>query len=57
MDMTEILECNESTCVYNMNDACRTPGINVGPHAECNTYTHESSKGGFQKVEAEQALA
>jgi hypothetical protein len=51
MDMTQILKCNMSTCSYNMNDVCHTPGINVGPHAECNTYTHGSSKGGFQEVE------
>ncbi len=50
MDMTEILACNMSTCAYNMNDTCHTLGINVGPHAECNTYTHESSRGGFQEV-------
>ena len=47
MDMTQILKCNMSTCAYNVNDICHTPGINVGPHAECNTYTHGSSKGGF----------
>ena len=46
MDMTQILKCDMSTCAYNRNDICHTPGINVGPHAECNTYTHGSSKGG-----------
>ena len=50
MDMTQILACNMSTCAYNMNDLCHTPGINVGPHAECGTYTHGSSEGGFQEV-------
>ncbi len=51
MDMTPILACNMSTCAYNMNYVCHTPGINVGPHAECNTYIHASSKGGLQEVE------
>ncbi len=50
MDMTQILACNMSACAYNMNDICHTPGINVGPHAECNTYTHGSSKGGFRDI-------
>ena len=50
MDMTQIFKCNMSTCAYNTNNACHTLGINVGPHAECNTYTHGSSKGGFKEV-------
>jgi hypothetical protein len=50
MDMTQIMACDMSTCTYNMNDVCHTPGINVGSHAECNTYTHGSSKDGFQEV-------
>ena len=50
MDMVQILKCNMSTCAYNMYDVCHTPGINVGPHAECNTYTHGGSGGGFQEV-------
>ncbi|MBI2328952.1 MAG: DUF1540 domain-containing protein [Chloroflexi bacterium] len=50
MDMTRILKCNMSTCAYNMNNICHTPGINVGSHAECNTYTHGSSKGGFPEA-------
>ncbi len=50
MDMTQILKCDMATCVYNMSEVCHTPGINVGSHAECNTYTHGGSDGGFQEV-------
>ena len=50
MDMTQITKCNMETCAYNQDAACHTLGINVGPHAECNTYTHGSSKGGKQEV-------
>lgn len=50
MDMTRIAKCNASTCAYNMDSLCRTPGITVGPHAECNTYNHASSRGGFPEV-------
>ncbi len=50
MDITPIMACNMSICAYNMNNVCHTPGINVGAHAECNTYTHGSSKAGFQEI-------
>ncbi len=50
MNVTQILACDMSNCAYNTNYICHTPGINVGPHAECSTYTHGSSKGGFQEV-------
>ncbi len=50
MEMTQIQACNMSACAYNMNDVCHTPGINVGPHAECSTYTHGSSRGGFREI-------
>ncbi|MDP2730386.1 MAG: DUF1540 domain-containing protein [Dehalococcoidales bacterium] len=52
MDMTRILECNMSACAYNMTNRCHTPGINVGSHAECNTYTHASGKGGVPEANA-----
>jgi hypothetical protein len=47
MDMSPIMKCNMATCAYNSKNICHTPGINVGPHAECGTYTHGSAKGGF----------
>lgn len=50
MDITQILKCYMSNCVYNMSDLCHTLGINVGAHAECNTYNHGSGKGGFQEA-------
>lgn len=37
-------------CVYNKMGCCRTPGITIGAHAECNTYSHASAKGGFDEV-------
>jgi hypothetical protein len=47
MNMSVISKCNMSTCAYNMDGGCHTLGITVGPHAECNTYVHTSSRGGF----------
>lgn len=47
MEMSSISKCNMSVCVYNQKGLCHTPGITVGPHAECNTYSYGSSKGGF----------
>lgn len=52
MEMSEISKCNMSTCAYNIDSACHTLGITVGPHAECNTYVHASSRGGFRDVQA-----
>jgi hypothetical protein len=37
-------------CAYNMDGLCHTLAITVGPHAECNTYVHASSRGGFSEV-------
>ncbi|HXY73697.1 MAG TPA: DUF1540 domain-containing protein [Dehalococcoidales bacterium] len=51
MNMVSISKCNMSTCAYNMSGTCHTPGITVGPHAECNTYVHASSRGGFPEVQ------
>jgi hypothetical protein len=53
MKMTGISKCNMSICAYNKEGACHTPGITVGPHAECNTYVHHSSRGGFPEVKGE----
>ncbi|MBI4187123.1 MAG: DUF1540 domain-containing protein [Chloroflexi bacterium] len=50
MNMTGISKCNMSTCAYNKEGSCHTLGITVGPHAECNTYVHASSRGGFPEV-------
>jgi hypothetical protein len=50
MKMTSISKCNQSTCAYNKDESCHTLGITIGPHAECNTYVHASSRGGFPDV-------
>ncbi len=50
MKMTGISKCSMSTCAYNKEASCHTLGITVGPHAECNTYVHASSRGGFPEV-------
>ena len=50
MKMTAISKCNMGTCAYNKENSCHTPGITVGPHGECSTYVHASSRGGFTKV-------
>lgn len=47
METAQIKMCDMSNCAYNTDDMCHTIGINVGAHAECNTYNHGSSKGGF----------
>ena len=50
MDMACISKCNMESCAYNMDGLCHTLAITVGPHAECNTYVHASSRGGFSEV-------
>jgi hypothetical protein len=50
MNMTSISKCNMSTCTYNKDGSCHTLGITIGPHAECNTYVHASSRGGFPEI-------
>ena len=51
MNMTTVSTCNMSTCAFNAGGICHTPGINIGPHAECNTYIHASSRGGFPDLQ------
>jgi hypothetical protein len=50
MEMSKILACDMSNCVYNKENRCHTMGITVGPHAECNTFSHVSARGGFDEV-------
>lgn len=50
MNMTVISKCDMSNCAYNKDGGCHTLGITVGPHAECNTFVHASSRGGFPEV-------
>lgn len=50
MEMTPIAACNVSQCVYNQQNLCHTPGINVGHHAECNTYFWGNPKGGLVEI-------
>lgn len=38
------------SCAYNTDGLCHTLAITVGPHGECNTYTHASRRGGFSDV-------
>ena len=52
MDMSQVGKCNVSTCAYNQENICHTMGINVGAHAECNTFIHGSRKGGFREARA-----
>lgn len=52
MDMSHIKACSANKCTYNSNNQCHTLGINVGSHAECNTFNAvENSKSGFREVE------
>lgn len=52
MEISRIAECNMSVCAYNRENRCHTPGITVGPHAECGTFSHShaSIKSGFDRV-------
>ncbi len=50
MEMSKILACGMSNCAYNQDHVCHTLAITVGPHAECNTFSHASPKGGFEEV-------
>lgn len=49
-NMSTIRTCSMSVCVYNKDNRCITPGITVGPHAECNTFNHNTAKGGFADI-------
>ncbi|XUW99709.1 MAG: DUF1540 domain-containing protein [Dehalogenimonas sp.] len=48
--MSPIQKCNMTVCAYNKDNNCHTPGITVGSHAECSTFTHASARGGFKDV-------
>lgn len=48
--MSQVSRCNMSACGYNTDNLCHTPGITVGPHAECNTFNHANPKGGFREA-------
>ncbi len=50
MDMTPVANCNMSSCAYNSSAMCHTRAINVGYHAECNTFVHASAAGGLTDV-------
>jgi len=51
MQMTPVAKCSASTCTYNQQQLCHTLGINVGPHAECATYSYGNpAKAGFKEV-------
>ncbi|MDV2989521.1 MAG: DUF1540 domain-containing protein [Dehalogenimonas sp.] len=50
--MSSVSQCNMGVCAYNDQGICHTATINVGPHAECHTYLHGSSKGGFQDLKS-----
>ena len=50
MDMTPVQNCKMSNCAYNRSGACSTLAINVGAHAECNTYIHGSARGGYAEA-------
>jgi hypothetical protein len=51
MEMSQIVKCNVSTCVFNRGNSCHILGITVGPHGECNTsFNHANASGGFDEV-------
>lgn len=50
MDMTPVTSCSMSSCAYNSGEICHTRAINVGYHAECNTYVHGSTRGGLKEA-------
>ena len=48
MSMTPVDQCKATKCVYNAGTVCRTPGITVGAHGECETLYFRTAKGGSQ---------
>lgn len=50
MEMRQVASCNVSSCAFNTDNLCRTPGINVGPHAQCDTFNYWNNKAGFREV-------
>lgn len=53
MNITPISACSMAQCTYNQGNQCHTPGITVGPHAECSTYTYANpEKSGLRDIRA-----
>lgn len=50
MSVSPIASCNVDKCTYNQQTLCRTPGINVGHHAECDTYFWREEKSGINDL-------
>ena len=52
--MTKILDCQATQCIYNRDKQCRTLAVNIGDDEPCcDTFMSSSSeKGGFQDVTA-----
>ena len=51
VEMVRVAGCDMTSCSYNKEKQCHTPGISVGPHSECNTFNYRgNSSGGLQEV-------
>ncbi len=50
MDMVSISKCSMADCAYNKDGKCHTHAITVGEHAECHSYVHASSRGGYKEI-------
>lgn len=48
MKMPEVMRCEVSDCVYNMDNRCHTPAITIGDgrNPRCDTFCHSTVKGG-----------
>jgi hypothetical protein len=49
-DMKSVNQCTRADRVYNAGEGCHTMAINVGLHAECNTFNMGSQKAGFKDI-------
>lgn len=53
MDISKIIDCDATNCLYNKGKQCHTFAINVGDDLPvCDTFMNSSRKGGFEKVSA-----
>lgn len=50
-EMSKIIDCDASECIYNSNNCCHTIAITVGDNEPmCDTYMSNGKKGGMEDV-------
>ena len=53
MNISKIIDCDATNCLYNKEKQCHTYAINIGDDLPvCDTFMNTSNKGGFDRVSA-----